>query len=85
MYTDEKIKRKRVLISSDFKSAKKSKQILDVFIELNQSRWLTEQVQCQKLKTFLGKTLTDLRNKYESVVFKEPPKKAKRKEDEDPI
>lgn len=33
--TDEKVRRKRVLISSDFKSAYKVKNIFDVYFELN--------------------------------------------------
>jgi hypothetical protein len=38
--------RKRVLISSDYRTALKEKYIFDVYFELNQSRWITESVQC---------------------------------------
>ena len=40
----DKVKRKRVLISSDFRTALKYKNIFDVYFELNQSHWVTESV-----------------------------------------
>jgi hypothetical protein len=39
---NDKVRRKRVLISSDYSTAYKTKKIFSVFFELNQSRWLTE-------------------------------------------
>jgi hypothetical protein len=40
----DKVKRKRVLISSDFRTALKYKNIFDVYFELNQSHWVTDSV-----------------------------------------
>jgi hypothetical protein len=48
--TEEKVRRKRVLISSDYKTAYKVKNIFDVYYELNQSRWCTEKIQNKKFK-----------------------------------
>ena len=48
--TEEKVRRKRVLISSDYKTAFKVKNIFDVYYELNQSRWCTDKIQNKKFK-----------------------------------
>lgn len=50
---NEKVRRKRVLISSDYRTALKKKYIFDVYFELNQSNWVTESTQCIKMKKFL--------------------------------
>ena len=45
---NDKVRRKRVLISSDYSTAFKVKKIFSVYFELNQSRWLTENSQTKK-------------------------------------
>jgi len=72
--TFEKVRRKRVLLSSDYRTALKVKQIYDVYFELNQSHWVTEPVLCTSFKRFCNKTLIELQNKYEcGVVYKTAP------------
>jgi hypothetical protein len=65
-------KRKRVLISSDFKSAFRRKHIYDVFQELNRIAW----PQTAASQHILPKVLKELGNRYE-VCFKPKPKGAK--------
>lgn len=77
----DKVRRKRVLISSDYRSAFKRKQIFDVYYELNQSNWVTEANPCLKAKKYYSKVLAELAQKYEHgiVHIKQPAKRDKKK------
>lgn len=76
----EKVIRKRVLLSSDYRTALKKKSIFEVYFELNQSHWVTDANQCLKHRKLIQKTLQDLATKYENgVVYKAPPKREKKK------
>jgi hypothetical protein len=44
----EKVKRKRSLISSDFKTSFRVKKVFNIYFELNQSRWNTENTKSRK-------------------------------------
>ena len=62
------------MLSADYKTAQKLKSIYNVFLELNQSHWVTEANPCHKQKKFVTKTLQDLSQKYEAgPVFVKPP------------
>jgi len=65
----EKVKRKRVLVSSDFKTAFRTKRVFNVFYELNQSRWTTENIKHSKFLKFFHNTMTDLQKKYDGPAF----------------
>lgn len=72
--TDEKVKRKRVLISSDYKTAFKVKQVFDVYYELNQSHWYTKQYESKKFKQFIQTNIADLSQRYSNgVIYLAPP------------
>lgn len=76
----DKVRRKRVLISSDYRTALKKKSIFDVYFELNQSHWITEQVPCVAFRRFTTKTLQELAQKYENgLVYKSAPVVKKKK------
>jgi tRNA(Ile)-lysidine synthase TilS/MesJ len=68
----EKAKRKRVLISSDFKTAYKVSNIFDVYFELNQSRWCTEKSQSKKFKAFIKDNLNKLSQQYNGAPIYHP-------------
>lgn len=80
---DGKVRRKRVLISSDFRSALKKRQIFDVYQELNQSQWIADVKPDLKLKRFLAKQLGELATKYSDIVYKPAPVIKKKKQVED--
>jgi hypothetical protein len=72
--TDEKVKRKRVLISSDYKTAFKVKQVFDVYYELNQSHWYTKNYDSKKFKQFIQTNLAELGQRYSNgVIYLAPP------------
>ena len=73
--TVDKVKRKRVLVSSDFKTGYRIKRVFNLFYELNQSRWTTDSNKHNKFLKFFVNTMTDLQKKYEApAFFKCPPK-----------
>ena len=70
----DKVKRKRVLISSDFKTAFRVNRIFDVFFELNQSRWCTEKTKSKKFTAFIKDNITDLSQRYNvGPIYLAPP------------
>ena len=72
MYCEsEKTIRKRVLLSSDYRTAFKRKSVFDIYFELTRSKWITEQPQYPKIKKFVQTTLKELSQKYDQgVVYK---------------
>jgi hypothetical protein len=68
----EKVRRKRVLISSDFKTAYKVTKIFDVYFELNQSRWCTEKSQSNKFKAFIKDNVHKLGQNYSGPPIHHP-------------
>lgn len=56
----EKVRRKRVLISSDFRTAYKVKHVLEVYAELNQNRWCTERVKHLRFRRAIADAVADL-------------------------
>lgn len=77
---NDKVRRKRVLISSDFRTAYRKKNIYDVFVELNQSNWVTDQANSNAFKKFYQRMMHELSAKYENgIVYKQPPSVKKRK------
>jgi hypothetical protein len=75
--TEEKVRRKRVLISSDYKTAYKVKNIFDVYYELNQSRWCTEKIQNKKFKQATQAAISDLSQRYQIGVYLQQPAQKK--------
>lgn len=69
MNTDEKVRRKRVLISSDYKTAFKVKKVFDVYYELNQSHWYTKNYDSKKFKQFIQTNLAELGQRYSNGVI----------------
>jgi len=59
-----------VLISADYSTAYKVKRIYNVYYELNQSRWLTENTRVPKFSKFITSALQDLVKKYDGMVYK---------------
>jgi hypothetical protein len=65
----EKVKRKRVLVSSDFKTAFRIKRVFNIYFELNQSRWTSESIKHRKFIKFFVNTMIDMQKKYDGPAF----------------
>lgn len=67
--SEDKVRRKRVLVSSDFKTAFRFKRIFNIYYELNQSRWTAENIKHKKFVTFFFNTMNDLQKRYDGPAF----------------
>ena len=65
----DKVRRKRVLVSSDFKTGLRIKRVFNIYFELNQSRWTSENTKQRKFIKFFVKTMIDMQKKYDGPVF----------------
>lgn len=75
--TVDKVKRKRVLVSSDFKTGFRIKRVFNLFYELNQSSWTPDSTKHNKFLKFFVNTMTDLHKKYDGPAFFNCPVKLK--------
>jgi len=57
-----------VLISSDFKTGFKIKKVFNMYVELSQSRWLTDCAKNKKFVKFTSDALGELQKRYEGPV-----------------